>query len=150
MRLSTANFGALPPSVARPTYDRDARGIGIVHFGIGAFHRAHMAAYTDDAMAVGEGGPELAKQLLAEAGYPDGFYLRIDARNEYAPRGGDKGSATLTLRIPSDDLTSVLDKLKALGDVQEVSLSATDVTMESQDLDARITSMRASIDRLMA
>ena len=55
MRLSTANFGALPPSVARPAYDRDARGIGIVHFGIGAFHRAHMAAYTDDAMAVGEG-----------------------------------------------------------------------------------------------
>jgi len=75
---------------------------------------------------------------------------RIDARNEYAPRGGDKGSATLTLRIPSDDLTSVLDKLKALGDVQEVSLSATDVTMETQDLDARITSMRASIDRLTA
>ena len=33
-------------------------------------------------MAVGEGGPELAKQLLAEAGYPDGFYLRIDARND--------------------------------------------------------------------
>lgn len=26
--------------------------------------------------------PELAKQLLAEAGYPDGFYLRIDARND--------------------------------------------------------------------
>ena len=33
-------------------------------------------------MAVGEGGPELAKQLLAEAGYPDGFYLRIDARSD--------------------------------------------------------------------
>ena len=33
-------------------------------------------------MAVGEGGPELAKQLLAEAGYPDCFYLRIDARND--------------------------------------------------------------------
>ena len=33
-------------------------------------------------MAVGEGGLELAKQLLAEAGYPDGFYLRIDARND--------------------------------------------------------------------
>ena len=33
-------------------------------------------------MAIGEGGPELAKQLLAEAGYPDGFYLRIDARSD--------------------------------------------------------------------
>ena len=75
---------------------------------------------------------------------------RIDSRSEYAPRGGDGGSATLTLRIPSKDLTAPLDKLKELGDVQEVSLSATDVTMESQDLDARITSMRASIDRLTA
>jgi len=75
---------------------------------------------------------------------------RIDSRSEYAPRGGDGGSATLTLRIPSKDLTATLDKLKKLGDVQEVSLSATDVTMESQDLDARITSMRASIDRLTA
>ncbi len=55
MRLSTASLSALPSSVARPTYDRDARGIGIVHFGIGAFHRAHMAAYTDDVMAA-EGG----------------------------------------------------------------------------------------------
>lgn len=75
---------------------------------------------------------------------------RIDSRSEYAPRGGDGGSATLTLRIPSKDLTATLDKLKKLGEVQEVSLSATDVTMESQDLDARITSMRASIDRLTA
>lgn len=75
---------------------------------------------------------------------------RIDSRSEYAPRGGDGGSATLTLRIPSKDLTATLDKLKELGEVQEVSLSATDVTMESQDLDARITSMRASIDRLTA
>ncbi|MFM9878243.1 MAG: DUF4349 domain-containing protein [Rhodoglobus sp.] len=75
---------------------------------------------------------------------------RIDSRSEYAPRGGDGGSATLTLRIPSKDLTATLDKLKKLGEVQEVSLSAADVTMESQDLDARITSMRASIDRLTA
>lgn len=26
--------------------------------------------------------PELAKQLLAEAGYPDGFYLRVDSRSD--------------------------------------------------------------------
>jgi fructuronate reductase len=55
MRLSAANLGTLPPSVTRPAYDRDAHGIGIVHFGIGAFHRAHMAAYTDDAMAADVG-----------------------------------------------------------------------------------------------
>jgi fructuronate reductase len=40
--------------VAHLRYDRGTRnigiGIGIVHFGIGAFHRAHMTVYTDHAM----------------------------------------------------------------------------------------------------
>jgi len=75
---------------------------------------------------------------------------RIDGRSEYAPVDGDKGSATLTLRIPSDTLTATLDKLRELGEVQEVSLNATDVTMATQDLDARITAMSASVDRLLA
>lgn len=75
---------------------------------------------------------------------------RVDGRSEYAPRGGDKGSATLTLRLPADDLTETLEKLEELGDVQEVSLNATDVTMETQDLDARISAMSASIERLTA
>lgn len=43
------------PGVALPAYDRDACGIGIVHIGVGAFHRAHQAVYTDDALAVSGG-----------------------------------------------------------------------------------------------
>jgi hypothetical protein len=75
---------------------------------------------------------------------------RVDGRTEYAPVDGDKGSATLTLRLPADDLTETLDRLKALGDVQEVSLNSSDVTMVTQDLDARISALSASIDRLLA
>jgi hypothetical protein len=75
---------------------------------------------------------------------------RIDARSEYAPINGNAGTASLTLRIPSDALTDVLEKLKALGAVQEVSLSDVDVTVETQDLDARVTALRASVDRLLA
>jgi hypothetical protein len=74
---------------------------------------------------------------------------RVDGRNEYAPVNGDKGSATLTLRLPADTLTATLDKLKALGEVQEISLSSSDVTMVTQDLDARIKALSASIDRLL-
>ena len=40
-------------SIARPAYDRRDCGIGIVHLGIGAFHRAHQAMYTDDALGAG-------------------------------------------------------------------------------------------------
>jgi len=75
---------------------------------------------------------------------------RVDGRNEYAPTEGNEGSATLTLRIPVSALDATLDKLKALGTVQEVSLSSTDVTMQSQDLDARIKALSASVDRLVA
>ncbi len=45
---------ALPPAVHRPRYDYAAQKCGIVHFGIGAFHRAHQAAYTDAAMNAGD------------------------------------------------------------------------------------------------
>lgn len=74
---------------------------------------------------------------------------RVDGRNEYAPTDGDKGSATLTLRLPAETLTATLDKLKELGEVQEISLSSNDVTMATQDLDARITALSASVDRLL-
>ncbi|MBX9885996.1 MAG: mannitol dehydrogenase family protein, partial [Novosphingobium sp.] len=53
-RLSPAVLSRLPQNVARPDYDRDAQAVGIVHFGIGAFHRAHQAWYTDAAMRAGE------------------------------------------------------------------------------------------------
>lgn len=53
-RLSPATLSRLSQNVARPDYDRDAQAVGIVHFGIGAFHRAHQAWYTDAAMRGGE------------------------------------------------------------------------------------------------
>ena len=54
MRLSSANLDRLPPDVAKFGYDRAEQAVGIVHFGIGAFHRAHQAWYTDAAMDTGD------------------------------------------------------------------------------------------------
>jgi len=53
--LSFRNFTDLPPAIRRPAYDPRGVQPGIVHLGIGAFHRAHQAIYTDDALAH-EGG----------------------------------------------------------------------------------------------
>jgi fructuronate reductase len=84
LRLSAANLGALPASVDRPGYDRDTRRVGIVHFGIGAFHRAHMAAYTDDAMASGEDdwrilGVSLRSPTVRDQMHPqDGLYTLVE------------------------------------------------------------------------
>ena len=54
MRLSEKSLSELPANVARPAYDR-SRVIGsIVHLGIGAFHRAHQAMFTDAVLASGD------------------------------------------------------------------------------------------------
>lgn len=52
MRLGPG--AALPRDVRRPAYDRTGQACGIVHLGIGAFHRAHQAVYTDDALNAGD------------------------------------------------------------------------------------------------
>lgn len=53
--LNTAALAALPTGVCRPAYDRAALTPGIVHIGIGNFHRAHMAVYLDSLFALDEG-----------------------------------------------------------------------------------------------
>ncbi|MBX9595484.1 MAG: mannitol dehydrogenase family protein, partial [Roseomonas sp.] len=52
-RLSDATLAALPAAVARPRYDRAANRPGIVHLGLGAFHRAHQAVRTEAALNAG-------------------------------------------------------------------------------------------------
>src|SRR5690554_6619617 len=47
-RLSKDSLGGLPAAVQKPDYDRSRVTPGIVHLGIGAFHRAHQAVYVDD------------------------------------------------------------------------------------------------------
>jgi mannitol 2-dehydrogenase len=52
--LSAAALAGLPPEVPGPGYDRSAVTQGIVHFGLGAFHRAHQAMYLDRLMSEGK------------------------------------------------------------------------------------------------
>ena len=45
--LNQQNLADLPASIARPGYDRSDLKAGIVHIGVGGFHRSHEAYYTD-------------------------------------------------------------------------------------------------------
>ena len=53
VRLSAVALDRLPKGVAAPGYDRAALSPGIVHIGVGNFHRAHQAVYLDDLFASG-------------------------------------------------------------------------------------------------
>ena len=50
-RLTAHALARLPAAIAQPAYSIGTLATGIVHLGIGAFHRAHQAIYTDDAIA---------------------------------------------------------------------------------------------------
>ena len=77
-RLTQAGLAALPAAVGRPCYDRAAVQTGIVHLGIGAFHRAHQAAYTDAVLAAGDTRWGIAAASLRSA----------DTRDALAPQDG--------------------------------------------------------------
>jgi mannitol 2-dehydrogenase len=52
--LSEATIQALPAAgVSIPAYRRQEVTVGIAHFGVGGFHRAHQAVYIDELMAQG-------------------------------------------------------------------------------------------------
>jgi mannitol 2-dehydrogenase len=56
IELSTENLRRLDPRVSIPEYDRHALAGGIVHIGVGGFHRAHQAVYLDDLCRQGVDG----------------------------------------------------------------------------------------------
>jgi fructuronate reductase len=49
--LSQAQLSRLAPQIVRPTYDRNAIDMGVVHFGPGAFHRAHQAWFFEQLLS---------------------------------------------------------------------------------------------------
>jgi mannitol 2-dehydrogenase len=52
--LTAATLATLPADVPTPRYDRKRLRTGIVHFGVGGFHRAHQAMYLDRLMNDGK------------------------------------------------------------------------------------------------
>ncbi|WP_092495121.1 mannitol dehydrogenase family protein [Faunimonas pinastri] len=76
--LNAGSLAGLPAHVQRPGYDRSAVKTGIVHLGIGAFHRAHQAAYTDDVLASGD----------LRWGIVGASLRRGDTRDALAPQNG--------------------------------------------------------------
>jgi fructuronate reductase len=83
-RLSFSTLPGLPAVVARPGYEPRQVGIGVVHLGIGAFHRAQTAVYSDDALGIDPGdwgicgvslrSPDVRDRLAPQ----DGLYTAVE------------------------------------------------------------------------
>lgn len=72
---------------------------------------------------------------------------RVDSRTDSPAVEDQIASSSLTLRIPVDELDATLGELRDLGTVTSSSLDRSDVTMQSQDLSARIAALQATVDR---
>jgi mannitol 2-dehydrogenase len=117
--LSQSTLGQLPIEVPTPGYDRDSLEVGIVHLGVGGFHRAHQAMYLDALMNEGKaldwalcgvGVLPHDRRIIETLRAQDGLYTLVvkhpDGRRE--PRV--IGSVAEVLLAP-DDAQAVLDRM---------------------------------------
>ena len=92
---------------------------------------------------------DVAETATAITSYVNGIQGRIDSKNEYRnPDSSAITSADFMIKVPSDKLDEALDRLKTFGDLEGFSTSATDVTLQVVDLDARIAALQNSISSL--
>ena len=133
VRLSTEALDQLDERVARPTYDRTQVTAGIVHFGVGGFHRSHQAMYIDQLMnrglafdwgicGVGLMPPDKAMHdaLLAQ----DGLYTLMVRHGPGQVEPRVIGSIMDHVYAP-DDPEAVLE-IMASPDIRVVSLTVTE------------------------
>jgi fructuronate reductase len=83
-RLNRAMLERLPAGIGRPAYDRAKVAAGVVHIGVGAFHRAHQAAWFDEILSHGDlrwgiQGVSLRSPTAGQALNPqDGLYTLVE------------------------------------------------------------------------
>lgn len=70
-RLNNSTVPTLPRKVGTPSYERSRITPGVVHLGVGAFHRAHQAPLLDDCLARGENAWGIVAASLRSAGTRD-------------------------------------------------------------------------------
>ena len=74
----------------------------------------------------------------------DGY---VESREEWADQGGE-AVVDMTLRVPADELEQLMTDIEGSGEVVERSQNAEDVTDAVRDLDARISALEVSTERL--
>jgi len=127
-RLGPALLNDLPAAVGRPGYDRAKLRLGIVHLGVGAFHRAHQAVYTDGALEQAWGpwgicGVSLRKPDVRDRLAPqDGLYC-------IAARATDERLRVVgclkQLLVAPEDPAAVVERL-AVAETRIISLTVTE------------------------
>ncbi len=94
MRLTQRTCGSARADVRLPGYDRSRLSRGVVHLGLGAFHRAHQALYTEAAICAGDARWGIVGVSLREPRTP-----RALAAQDYLYSVTEREGAAATTRI---------------------------------------------------
>jgi mannitol 2-dehydrogenase len=105
--LTDRTLSELPPHVSTPDYDRSALRPGIVHFGVGGFHRAHQAVYLDELARLGETdwgivGVGLHSREIGEVLAAQDLLYTVVERSADGDRVRVNGAMTRYLLAPED------------------------------------------------
>ncbi|NUT38096.1 MAG: mannitol dehydrogenase family protein [Hamadaea sp.] len=127
-RLDLAALPAIPAD-SRPLVRPGDAGIGVVHLGVGAFHRAHQAVYTEEAIAAGGGDWAIAAVAPHSPGVVDALARQDGMFSVTSLSGGGArtrviGAIGRVMHAPSDR-ASVVDLL-ADPAVKVVTLTVTE------------------------
>jgi fructuronate reductase len=110
-RLSRATLPHLPPSVRRPVRAPTSITTGIAHLGLGAFARAHLAAYTEPLLADdpswGILGLSLRSPAIRDALAPQDFLYARAERDGASTRLAVMGALTGLLVVPENPLAAI-------------------------------------------
>lgn len=133
MELNTKTVHDFDTSLQVPNYDRSKVTTGIVHFGVGGFHRAHQAMYIDTLLRRGEGfdwgicgvGVMPSDKRMRDAlRAQDGLYTLALKHADGTLEGRVIGSIVEYLFAP-DDPQAVIEKM-ASESTKIVSLTITE------------------------
>ncbi len=106
---------------------------------------ARSVIYTGD-ITVRVSNVDDAAQRLATLADGVAGYVSADQRSI----DSDQSSAAVTLRIPADKFQDTLDAITKLGKEQGRQIKSEDVTAQVVDLDSRMKTQQASVDRVRA
>ena len=152
MKLNSSTLSQLP--IDTPTYDRDEIGIGIVHFGVGGFHRAHQAMYIDrllnkglaqDWGICGVGVMPVDRRMKEVLDAQNGLYTLI-LENPDGSRDARVIGSIVDYRYAPDDPESVIELLSAPS-TRIISLT---ITEGGYNIDGPVAADRVNVFGLVA
>lgn len=133
IKLNAKNLNLLPKEVDIPGYNRSRIKAGIVHIGIGGFHRAHEAFYTDQVLEdpgakdwgiCGVSLLETDRKIFNALSDQDGLYTLLMTRPDGTRTARVIGSLTEYLFAPENP-EAVIERM-ASPDIRIITLTITE------------------------